>query len=87
VPGVAQSCRKGDFARETLSVPVEPHAATLVTSYHGLHRMSAKTLARRWIERRSARLSPVEHEPAICSARLLNANLTFPGYGPPPALS
>jgi hypothetical protein len=50
----AQLCRKGDFARETISVPVEPHVATLVTSYHRLNHMGAKTLARRWIDRRTS---------------------------------
>ena len=72
-----QSCRKGHLARETFSTPVEPHVATLVTSYHRLNPMSAKALVRRRVDGWTSRLSPPEHEFAISPARPLDTNLTF----------
>jgi hypothetical protein len=59
---LGQSCGKGDFARETLSVPVEPYVATLVASYHGLYRLSGKALVRRRVDGRTSRLDPAEHD-------------------------
>jgi hypothetical protein len=70
--------RRGDFARETISVPVEPYVATLA-SYHGLYHMSAKALARRRVNGWTSRLSPARaradhpprtttlHEPVLWS--------------------
>src|SRR5262245_26990142 len=70
----AKSRRKGDCAGETIRVPVEPHVATLTTSYHGVNHMSAKTLVRRRVDGWTSRLSPAEQEPTICRARPLDAN-------------
>src|SRR5262249_40667339 len=71
------SSHKDDFARETFSVPVQMHVAPLVASYHDLHHMGAKALARWWIDGRTSRLRPAEHDTSICRARPLDANLTF----------
>ena len=68
--------RKDYFARETFSVPVEPHVAPHVASYHGPDYISAKPLARRRIDRRASRLGPAEHKPSVCRARPLDTNLT-----------
>jgi hypothetical protein len=55
------------IARETISVPVEPYVATLVTTYHGLNHMRAKALARRRIDARTSCLRPAEHELSVFS--------------------
>lgn len=68
---------KSLFRRETLSVPVEPDVATLMTSYHGLNHLSAKTPVRRRVDGWTSRLSPAERKLATCHARPLDTNLTF----------
>src|SRR5215471_14321270 len=71
------SHRNGDFAHKTLSVPVELYPALHTVSYHGLQHIRAKALARWWIDTRTSRLRPAEHDTSICRARPFDANLTF----------
>jgi hypothetical protein len=54
--------RKSDFARETFSAPVEPHVSPLMTSYHGLHYLSAKTFACRRLDGRTSQFGPAQYE-------------------------
>ena len=54
------SSRKGDFARETFGAAAQVHVASR-GSYHDLHQMAAKALARWWIDRRTSPSSGAQH--------------------------
>src|SRR5262249_11849456 len=75
-----KSRRNDAFARETPSMPAEPHVALRVALYHRLHHVRAKTPTGRRMDRRTSGLSPPKHQLSIFRARPLDTNLTC-GHG------